>query len=600
MTAIIGRDAEARHQLLRVTAAFCAHAAVLMLVLAWMDPGLPWPPSTWRASDIAYLTLNAVPALVLSLFLLALTRRLILASWLVLLVLWALYAVNAAKLTHLQTPLLPSDFLVAVTSWPAIRLLSSYLRFDGLTWAALLAVVGITIALYKAAGDRVLRRRSQLALGIATCLLSISLVRGSAPWPWLYDGGRLGFQPWSVVESTQRVGLLGALLLYQWEYRARDVPPADTEAAANLLQAHAPALAKRWAMGAVDELPDIVVVQSESFFDPSRLRGIPHGVPLKAFNELAKSALAGNLRVPAFGGGTIRTEFEVLTGVPLDGLDGVQYPWLELGKRDLFALPKLLARYGYRTLAVHPNAGAFWNRASTYPELGFEKFIDGAEFSDDSIHGLFTSDAALTDRILAELDADERPQFIFAVSMEAHGPFDWRPGLDADRLSSQPVPEALDEGGRFWLRNYLYLNEDADRELGRLAAALAQRSRRTLLLFYGDHLPALPPVYAQLGFDDEAPPESQPVPWLLFDTAARHPRRLDTHAWLLPSLLLEAAGLHDASYFSAMDVLREELDLDHAGDEAEDRDGIIALARLALTGRLDELLNEVAATADAG
>ena len=107
--------------------------------------------------------------------------------------------------------------------------------------------------------------------------------------------------------------------------------------------------------------------------------------------------------------------------------------------------------------------------------------------------------------------------------MENHGPFDWRPGLDQERLASLPLPAGLEEGGKYWLRNYLYLLEDADHELGRLAEALQHRKRRTLLLFYGDHLPALPPVYEEIGFADGKGPKSQPVPWLLIDNG----RKLD-------------------------------------------------------------------------
>jgi phosphoglycerol transferase MdoB-like AlkP superfamily enzyme len=325
------------------------------------------------------------------------------------------------------------------------------------------------------------------------------------------------------------------------------------------------------------------------------LRGIAKGVHLRELDRLAKRAHAGELTVPTFGGGTIRTEFEVLTGAPLSSLDGVQYPWLELDASDIAGLPAELARHGYRTLAIHPNAGAFWNRARSYPALGFDRFIDGAAFGDDTIVGLFPGDAALTDRILSELDDDGPPQFIFAVSMEAHGPFDWRPGLDEARLASLPVPDALDEGGRYWLRNYLYLVEDADRALGRLADALSKRTRRTLLLFYGDHLPALPPVYAQLGFDDEGAAEAQTVPWLLLDTASRYPHRLDTSAWLLPAILLDAAGVRGPSYFSALDVVRTELDLDRHPKESAELPAIVALARRGLRGEMAELADEVIA-----
>jgi hypothetical protein len=152
------------------------------------------------------------------------------------------------------------------------------------------------------------------------------------------------------------------------------------------------------------------------------------------------------------------------------------------------------------------------------------------------------------------------------------------------------MPEELDAGGRLWLGNYLYLLDDADRELGRLADALARRQRRTLLLFYGDHLPDLGPVYQQLGFDDGGKANGQPVPWLLLDNAAPHPHRLDTRAWMLPALLLDAAGIKDDAYFRVLATLARDPDFDP--DDPQTAAGMNALARLQLRGELAPVLDE--------
>jgi hypothetical protein len=567
-------------------------AAIVLLALAWLDPALPWPPWTWTGEGMVRLVLNAMPPLAVLLILLAITRRLWLAAWLVVVALWTLYAANVAKLAVLETPLIPADLRMLADVGPSVRLLGHYVRPDRVAVAEIAAAFACSWLLFRIVRPTIARGSRRVLVGALGALAAISLVAGVPPWRSLYDADRLGFEPWSIGDSVARTGLIGSLLLYQWDYGGRDVPPGDDDSARRLLQRYTPALEQRFA-GDDGELPDIIVVQSESFFDPSKLRGIAAGRYLRGFARVAAQARSGELVVPTFGGGTIRTEFEVLTGAPLRSLGGVQYPWIELDRRDFSALPGVLRSRGYRTLAIHPNAGAFWNRARTYPRLGFERFIDGAAFDDDAIVGLFTGDDALTDRVLAELDDDGPPQFIFAVSMEAHGPFDWRPGLDADRLAALPVPEGLDEGGRYWMRNYLYLLEDADRELDRLATALAKRSRRTLLLFYGDHLPALPPVYAQLGFDDDGKAESETVPWLLYDTASPFHEETDTQAWLLPAILLDAAGIGGGSYFSTLDVLRGELGLDRNANAIDDSPELIALARLSLRGELDAMLDSM-------
>jgi len=572
--------------------AVAALGCVLLVVLlvAQLDPGIDQTALT--GANLEVLLLNALPALTLFGLLVALTRRVLLPCWLVLLAIGGLYAANSAKLGTLQMPLLPADLRFFAEPGPALHLFAQYLHVDA-TRALLIALGGgVTVLLLREPRLRTLEGWRSPALAALALLAGCSLMLGAAPWRRIYQSAEQGFQPWSLTDSVVRTGLIGSLLMYHWEIGGGDVPPADRDAARALLEAYAPQL--RAALAATTppvDLPDIVVVQSESLFDPARLQGVLSGRYLREYHRLARQTTAGDLVVPTFAGGTIRTEFEVLTGAPLGSLGGVQYPWLELELDAWPGLARVLDEHGYRSVAVHPNSAAFWNRARTYPALGFERFVDGAAFTPEQVVGLFTSDAAMTDRVLEELADDGPPQFVFAVSMENHGPFDWRPGLDPQRLAALPMPETLDAGGRLWLGNYLYLLDDADDALGRLARALQQRQRRTLLLFYGDHLPGLGPVYAQLGFDDGRDEKHQPVPWLLLDTAApRRPHRLDTRSWMLPALLLDAAQIRDGAWFSLLAALAADHDFDP--DDPQTAAGLNALARLHLRGELAELAGE--------
>ena len=122
------------------------------------------------------------------------------------------------------------------------------------------------------------------------------------------------------------------------------------------------------------------------------------------------------------------------------------------------------------------------------------------------------------------------------------------------------------------------------------------RTRRTLLLFYGDHLPDLAPAYAQLGFGDGRAATAQPVPWLLVDTADPRPLRLDTRSWLLPAVLLDAAGIRDDAYFRLLATLARDHDFD--ADDPATAAGINALARLHLRGELAPVFDAALADAD--
>ena len=130
------------------------------------------------------------------------------------------------------------------------------------------------------------------------------------------------------------------------------------------------------------------------------------------------------------------------------------------------------------------------------------------------------ADSAMTDEIMDQLKDSGPPQFLFAISIEAHGPYDVEPANTAERDAIH-VPAGIEGKEKLELQDYIYHIQHADHELGRLAALLAKRSRPTLLLFYGDHLPALTNVYHTLGFVDGGNMLSEPGTWLLVDPA--HP-----------------------------------------------------------------------------
>ena len=574
---------------LRAALAVAACVAVLVSIVDHIDPALPWPP---KLDAAALLLANAVPVLIAWLLTFALTRRPWLACWLTMLAVIGLHAANEAKIAHLEAPLLPGDLRLLGEPGSALRLFGQYVALDVRFVAAATLCLGVTAGLYRHPRGMRLSGWRRAALGSAAVLLGLTLLAGATPWRKLYDADRLGFALWTPSESAQHLGLIGSLLSYHWELGGGEIPAGDREAAIALLRQYSAPLRERLgAAAAPRDFPDIVVLQSESLFDPARLRGVATGRFLSGFHDLARHSAAGDMRVPTFGGGTIRTEFEVLTGAPLASLGGVQYPWLELRDTRVPGLVSALAAHGYDTVAVHPNTAGFWNRRQAFAQLGFRRFVDSREFPADAVVGLFTSDAALTDRILDELPDDGPPRFVFAISMENHGPYHWRPGLDPARCRALPLPAALDETGRYWFANYLYALDDADRELERLAAALRQRSRRTLLLFYGDHLPALQPVYAQLGFDDAREPADQPVPWLIFDSGDAAPHHFDTHSWMLPAHLLRSAGL-DEGYFAVVDALRDLLDLGGELPAEGIATALHSLARAHLRDEFGELLRE--------
>ncbi|HOX70541.1 MAG: LTA synthase family protein [Dokdonella sp.] len=571
------------------------------IAVSSLDPAMAWPWLGGAHPSWELAALSVVPFLLIVLLLCALTRRVLLSSWIGMLLLVASYAANAIKVEQLEMPLLPGDFHFLEEIGSALPLFTHYLGASIVPLLVAVAVVVMTFALTRETPWPAMRGWPRLGVALATVALGAGLVQGWAPWRTIYSAERLHFAPWSVVDSARSAGMVGTLVLYNWELAKRQELRPDRAAATRLLRDNSDALRARLnpnssalAMPS-GTLPDIVIVQSESLFDPARLKNAPANTYLPNFHRLAKRGLSGEMKVPTYAGGTIRTEFEVLTGLALEFFPGIQYPYFEIADRPIPGIVRTLSRQGYRTTAIHPNSGVFWNRNQAYKQIGFDEFVDEKDFSKDDIVGLFTGDAALTDRVLEQLDQDGPPQLVFAVSMENHGPFDWRPGLDQERLASLPLPAGLEEGGKYWLRNYLYLLEDADHELGRLAEALQHRKRRTLLLFYGDHLPALPPVYEEIGFADGKGPKSQPVPWLLIDNGRKldQSEPMNTTSWMLPGILLESAGIGGDRYFATLSALRDQVSPDVMASSSQWPSELRALGQLRFRSELEPVIDSV-------
>lgn len=526
------------------------------LFISWLDPALPWLVKL-ESEPWLLTALNVVPVLILTALFTVATRRVVLASWLTVLLLATLYAINTVKVAELATPLLPDDFHFLRELRLNYTFFSTYLAIGRMQLLVAAVILAITLLL---AREPVLPRLSgsrRALAGLAVLAAGVSLLYGAGLWNLLYNPGRLQFEPWAPADSVQRTGLITNLILLHWELQQSKVAVPDTAAATRLIRNFDGVLAGSTELSsAAEDLPDIIVVQSESLFDPSRLEGVTSNY-LPHLRRLSEEGWSGDLKVPTFGGGTIRTEFELLTGLPLDAFPQVRYPYLKLPRKEMPSFIRTLAQHGYRTLAIHPNGGAFWNRNQAFRTLGFERFIDGNAFLDSPREGWYVSDAALTDRVIAELRDEGPPQLIMAISIQNHGPYA-RPSqnLVADEMA-EAVPAGLDGAAReSWLA-YLPLLRRTDEELGRLAAHLQRRERRTLFLFYSDHLPPLTAVFANLHFVDGLSAQQQPVPWLLLDNRSSQRRTENTASWLLPALLMTQAGIRGHDYFGLLEALRE-------------------------------------------
>ncbi|MEA1835252.1 LTA synthase family protein [Methylobacterium durans] len=324
----------------------------------------------------------------------------------------------------------------------------------GLPLMAALALIGLWFWLE----PTVLPRGTLPALGsiVALPLLLAGLAFAAERAPLAALAARRCPDPDLEVDIA-RYGQPATILAYLLRWRATRRAPA------------APALPAPPRAGQNDVL---VVIQLESFIDPTRLGG-----PALPLMETVRACANqyGRLRVPAHGAYTMRTEHAVLTGLDVRSLGFSRFdPYLSGGGCEPTSLARLAAAAGFTSAFVHPFHRDFFQRAAVMRAFGFERLVMEEDFADAPRIGPYVDDRAFGRRVLAEVEAARGPLFLFGVTMENHGP--WKPG----RLPGLDDP----------LAQYLHHVVHTGEMVENLVRGLAERN--ATLCVFGDHAPALP------------------------------------------------------------------------------------------------------------
>lgn len=391
-----------------------------------------------------------------------------------LLLLWLLIVlVSNAKYHSLREPFVCADFEYFSD---AVRFPRLYLPFFGFGKAALLAL-GFLVYLWAGLSFETPGARLEALVPLA---LGLGLLR---------LGSRRVTPSFDAEQDVRTWGLAASLWRYFWAARV----PVDRAGLGSPFACTA-------AQTATGPLPDLVSIQSESFFDVRDLwPGVRREV-LGEFDRLGRESLArGKLQVAAWGANTVRTEFAYLTGIPAGRLGVHRFnPYRVLARQGLPSIALALKAQGYRTVCIHPYDGSFYGRDKVLPALGFDAFIDVRAFDASHKAGPFIGDCAVAQKIRELLQAPgrEQPLFIHAVTMENHGP------LHLETVADSELPAWFErplQPGMSDLAPYLRHIGNADRMLGMLRDTLMAQPNEALLCFFGDHVPILPQVYQAIG-----------------------------------------------------------------------------------------------------
>lgn len=247
------------------------------------------------------------------------------------------------------------------------------------------------------------------------------------------------------------------------------------------------------------EKPNIVYVMSESFSDPARLKGLEvyGGDPLQDYRAVADKTYSGQMLSQNYGGGTANIEFEALTGFSMELFNAQMTPPYTMLVPEFQMFPSLvstLKKRGYETTAIHPYNTSMYKRKDVYQTFGFDQFLDEStmKHTDKIENNPYISDEAAYREIFDQLEKKNKPQFLHLVTMQTHMPYENK---------YDELPYVVQGDNSLAVRSYLQDIAYSSEALKAFLERLDELPERTLVVFWGDHLPGI--------YSDEVQEENQ-------------------------------------------------------------------------------------------
>jgi len=291
------------------------------------------------------------------------------------------------------------------------------------------------------------------------------------------------------------------------------------------------------------ERPNVIYLQLESFFDLNLVKWLEiDSNPSPNFSHLKENYPHGYLGVPLVGAGTANSEFEILTGMNLDYFGAGEYPYnTVLDERTCESVAYAFSNYGYKTHAMHNNTGTFYLRDKVYANLGFDTFTPIENMYGVEYNALdWATDACLFPQIKETLLSTSERDFVFTVSVQAHGKY---PGMilgNGYQTGAEDVSGIEDEE---LLNMYLYYIEQVrgtDAFIGSLINWLEEFEEPTAVVLYGDHMP-----YLELTDDDLVNGNLYQTEYILYTNYEIGEVKTETvEAYQLNSFVFDALGMN--------------------------------------------------------
>ena len=284
---------------------------------------------------------------------------------------------------------------------------------------------------------------------------------------------------------------------------------------------------------------NIILIQLESFIDSSEIEGIElikDPIPfISSIKE--KSVASGKMGVPTFGAGTVRTEFEILTGYNIDFLGVGEVPNNSILKmKAVESLGQILRREDYEATMIHNYIGNFYHRDMVYANYGFDRFVSKEYMSELKYNGGYPEDIWNLP-IIDKLIQKDGKQFIFNVAVESHGPY-----KPVEGQIEYIKPGSLTNDDRAEFDYFLNRLNKVDLYVSELVKYVESLDEDTMILFYSDHLPSINVFNSNILVDDKEKYTTEYFTYSNYETKKKENEDLESYE--ISTKLLDIAGIN--------------------------------------------------------
>ena len=315
-----------------------------------------------------------------------------------------------------------------------------------------------------------------------------------------------------------------------------------------------------------DENTNIIVVINESFADMNKVYelGIENNIPY--YDSLYENVVKGKLYSSVYGGGTATAEWEFLTGNSAEMLPVNSIPLILYINNNKESFVSVAKEQGYQTVSIHPYKKSGYNRAISYPKLGFEKSLFIEDMLDyERTFTYYPSDKYTYSKLIEEYESrDKNKKFLgYVLTMQNHLPYT----TSNDFYMPDGYVENNDE-----FDEYLSLVRDSDDALKELLEYFEKEEEKTIIVFFGDHQPNIEFEYNESSISNKwlANYEVPYMLWANFDIEEKEGEDISFN--LFSTLLYDYSGLNSTQYIEFLKEFKENIPI-YTVNGYKDKDG---------------------------